>query len=328
MPTFSWGGMSSGVRLYDLLNEAGTYSRTHDFTHLGSSTTIQNSRVAEMVNRAIDDFLDANPVLGLVTANISMVDGTQTYAIPTALRRIEIKRIYYSDSGEDPSNDLRELTYLGRAQIEQLSPDYRNGEKTALHPDYWGFDRTGANIIFYPMPDEDHTMICEYRQESASISGVNVTTSQTTVDQDSAAAATTLYVAATTGLDVGSIIVINRDGTREEIGTVSSIAAGVSVTLSANLTYTHTLLQADVVDNFIAEIPSEFQYILALHIGSELAFPLKPEMYDTLMARYNAELARTQRKLMDQYPSWKAGISGDGPGRKSFANHRLYDFET
>lgn len=71
--------------------------------------------------------------------------------------------------------------------------------------------------------------------------------SATTVDQDSSSGTTTLYVASTTGYTAGDTIIINEGGAREEEAVVDSVSAGVSLTVLANLTYTHTLADADVV---------------------------------------------------------------------------------
>ena len=68
-----------------------------------------------------------------------------------------------------------------------------------------------------------------------------------TVDSDSASGQKVLNVAATTGFKVDGSIIINSGGAREETGVVASIQAGVSLTLAANLTNTHTAVQADAV---------------------------------------------------------------------------------
>ena len=70
----------------------------------------------------------------------------------------------------------------------------------------------------------------------------------TTVDQDSAAGATTLYLASTTGLNAGDSIIVNVGDVRAEIHEIASVSAGVSVTLQDNLIYTHTAAQADAVN--------------------------------------------------------------------------------
>lgn len=73
----------------------------------------------------------------------------------------------------------------------------------------------------------------------------------TTVDQDSNSGTDVLYVAATTGLKVNGSIIVNRGGAREETAVIASISAGVSVTLTANLTNTHTAVQADAVEQYV-----------------------------------------------------------------------------
>ena len=72
--------------------------------------------------------------------------------------------------------------------------------------------------------------------------------STTTVDADSAAGQKVLNAASTTGFVINDRVLINSGGARQEHGYVTSIQAGVSITLRANLTYEHTAAQADVVD--------------------------------------------------------------------------------
>jgi hypothetical protein len=80
-------------------------------------------------------------------------------------------------------------------------------------------------------------------------------TTATTVDADSSSGQTVLSVAATTMFNVGDRVTINDGGAREESGYIASISAGASITLEDNLTYTHTLAQADAVkvDNLYTE---------------------------------------------------------------------------
>lgn len=69
----------------------------------------------------------------------------------------------------------------------------------------------------------------------------------TTVDADSASGQKVLNVASTTGFQVGGVVRINSGGPRQEDRIIGSIQAGVSLTVTANLTYTHTLGDADAV---------------------------------------------------------------------------------
>lgn len=68
----------------------------------------------------------------------------------------------------------------------------------------------------------------------------------TTVNSDSASGQAVLNVASVTGFEVGEIVEINYGGARSEEKEISSIGAS-SLTMTANLTFTHTAAQADTV---------------------------------------------------------------------------------
>ena len=70
----------------------------------------------------------------------------------------------------------------------------------------------------------------------------------TTVNATSNSGQKVLGVAATTGFAVGDVVLLNSGGVRQELITVASIQAGVSLTAVSNLQYTHTSVQADIVD--------------------------------------------------------------------------------
>lgn len=81
----------------------------------------------------------------------------------------------------------------------------------------------------------------------------------TTVDSDSASGQKILNVAATTDYTVGDLVVIGYRTARNETKYIASIQDGVSLTMSVNLTYTHTGAQADPVDT--AEARHQFSYV-------------------------------------------------------------------
>lgn len=69
----------------------------------------------------------------------------------------------------------------------------------------------------------------------------------TAVNADSNSGQKILYVASTTDFEELETIEIGYGTDRQEFGEIESIQAGTSITLKANLTYTHTLAQADTV---------------------------------------------------------------------------------
>lgn len=70
------------------------------------------------------------------------------------------------------------------------------------------------------------------------------------VDDNSASGQAVLNIAATTGFTVADTVVIDRDGDREEEVTILSIQDDVSLTMTTNLSKTHTAVQADIVTKF------------------------------------------------------------------------------
>lgn len=90
----------------------------------------------------------------------------------------------------------------------------------------------------------------------------------TTVDQDSAAAAKTLYIAATTNLVAGDTLLVDADNSnsKKEVCVVDTVNAGVSVDCVDNLTYTHTAAQADdtVLTNRLGPLSGGGYYLIQL----------------------------------------------------------------
>ncbi|MCK4828682.1 hypothetical protein KA005_73810, partial [bacterium] len=87
----------------------------------------------------------------------------------------------------------------------------------------------------------------------------------TDVDQDSASGQKVLYVTSTTGFSPGDLIVINRGGDRDEDKIIDTVQAGVSLTVTVNLTYAHTAAQGDDVEKYIEFVevsgaPTQSQY--------------------------------------------------------------------
>jgi len=81
--------------------------------------------------------------------------------------------------------------------------------------------------------------------------GVRATT---TVDEDSANGQPILKVASTTDFEIGKTVVINEGGDREETKIIDDIDDGVSLTMTLDLTYAHTALQADEVWSATTEL--------------------------------------------------------------------------
>lgn len=97
----------------------------------------------------------------------------------------------------------------------------------------------GGSTIEIPMPP---------LQSIISIKAITVTESE--VDTTSALGQAVLSVASTSGFIAGDLIVIDREGAREEERIILSVQEDVSLTLTAVLTYEHTAVQADRVEKY------------------------------------------------------------------------------
>lgn len=76
----------------------------------------------------------------------------------------------------------------------------------------------------------------------SAIEGIDGTAdASTTVDVSSASGQTVLSVASTTSFTAGQMVIIDDGNDNEEVAEISSISAGVSLTLETNLEYTHAI---------------------------------------------------------------------------------------
>lgn len=88
-------------------------------------------------------------------------------------------------------------------------------------------------ILLDPVPDDTYT-ITVYHNTDKWVKNMG------TIDQSSASGQTNLYLAATAGFVADDVITIEPNTPREETKTISSVTTDDYVTLTANLTYTHT----------------------------------------------------------------------------------------
>lgn len=181
MTTYALGGWSFGVTLESLLDEARAYAKLGSasigYAHLGTTSTIQQTRVAEFVNRSIEEITEKNPILGIsaTAGTISLVSGTTEYAIPTTLHGLAIKKLRFQDASPDVQYDLREIPYWGQSKVSQLPPEYKNGEASADFPEGWSFNETGAKVRFYPKPSNSSVVVeVFFRAEPTEVTQANV----------------------------------------------------------------------------------------------------------------------------------------------------------
>jgi hypothetical protein len=115
------------------------------------------------------------------------------------------------------------------------------------------WDYTIFNDKIIATPDNDLPLVWDATGNFTPLDtdyGVRVSyssTSITTVDSDSSAGQKVLNVAATGDFTVGDVVIVDKDGVKEEVCKIASISAGASITMVDNLQYQHTAGDADTV---------------------------------------------------------------------------------
>lgn len=177
MPTFVYGTWTFGVDLAEVIEQATYLSpRLSDFTHLGSTATLQNARMANIVNRAIEEFLEAIPFVGQSSSTLTTVYGQQPYAIPASVHGLSIVRIAYSSAVINGAWALQELTYVPQPTVANFAAWLQNGTQGAQYPSQWSYDKTAANILLWPWPWlADLILDVFYQQKPTAITTANVT---------------------------------------------------------------------------------------------------------------------------------------------------------
>lgn len=146
---------------------------------------------------------------------------------------------------------------------------------------------------------------------------------KTDVDQDSSSGQMVLYVASTIGFSSADTIIIDRGGTREEERVIDTVQAGVSLTVTVNLTYTHTAVQADDVEKYIAftetaGAPAQSQYRVDYPPedgeGTGLVEFNQNDATKEVRIKYKA----TGAPILEEYLNTKISYPADTPGDNQF----------
>lgn len=171
----TWSGFAGwtfGPLIADTLAEAQALCQVDDLSFIGSSA---NAIAAAILNRVVARYLNANPTIGLATANQTLTASTNGYNIPADLRQFDILKIWYPNSGSDPFNDLRELSYDPKGRVSAIDPNFRNGSITADNPDSWTISDDGSQIILMPMPNSSTVSVkIGYRPRATVYTSLNI----------------------------------------------------------------------------------------------------------------------------------------------------------
>ena len=134
---------------------------------------------------------------------------------------------------------------------------------------------------------------------------------RTTVDADSADAQKVLNVASTTGFSVDEIVTINANGDRAETRKIYTIQAGVSLTMTVDLSYAHTQVQGDEVvgsngDEDVVEEYTPYYLTKAKHLTVFENYLLIGNTYENGSYHYQ----RVRWSDIGDETNWLSGSSG------------------
>lgn len=163
-----------GFTLDALIDDTLALAKYGNYDHLGTVAADRQTRLAEIINRGIEEWLEAVPQLSRTTTTVSVVSGTSAYSIPADLHGLAIRKITNYDSGTHATRDLRALDYLSPGEVAALPADWRNGEFTMDYPEHWGLNDTFSQIVLYPEPSSSNTLIVHYRTEPAVVTQAQV----------------------------------------------------------------------------------------------------------------------------------------------------------
>lgn len=112
----------------------------------------------------------------------------------------------------------------------------------------WNKETTQVDWKFYVKQSQFTSTTNEAElKENAILLKLNSLAS-TTINVNSASGQTILNVVSSSGFSAQEFVIIGKDTAREEIKKIASTASG-KITMTGNLTYTHTLAQADLVEH-------------------------------------------------------------------------------
>ena len=176
MPTFVFANWPMGIPLGEAIQQAIiVQARLSDYDHLApGNTTVANANLAEIFNRAIEEWLEALPVLGQKTVSITLTGGQNAYPIPTDMLGRQIVQIRFSNDGVNAGFQKRPIQFFGQfGKVNLPSWVLSGGQQWGL-PQGFTLDKTAENIEFYPFPNAGYIVEIDYQQDYTPITGAMV----------------------------------------------------------------------------------------------------------------------------------------------------------
>lgn len=328
MPTLTFGGWAFGVLAADWINEALTLGRIFNYDHLGANTAESNARVAEMMNRVIDELLEMNPDFDKTFTTNFMPDATDygdnTIAVPADMRGQDGLTIQFIDDSQGYRRG-EHCYFIDRYGWDQLPLVWKNGTLKIRNPRYWTWDDTAENIMFAPYPSDTTCEIqLTYRAKAEVIPspflGSQLVGTVTTVEGSPTVSGTPdcdfqTSLATSTNVTIGT--------TPYALDTVDSdtqLTLDVDAAASAS---GQTIYNSRTV----GEIPVRFKQVYALRLAAYLVENIKMQLFADLMNRFKIALREMQAEIAKQLAAQQAASNLEARPNQTFDASGLFNYQ-
>jgi len=235
---------------------------------------------------------------------VSVWDTTGDFvALDDTTNGIEYSRVYSNETNVDATSAKDQKVLKVKATTGYVADD-----KVIINR---GGDREEEGVVASVQAGESLTLVDNLTYE-------HTADALTDVDSDSASGQKVLNVTSTTGFAENEIITINKDGDREEKRRIDSIQAGVSLTVTVDLSFTHTQVQADEVlgsggqndkvEEYVSYYLTKAKYLTTYENYLILGYTYENDKYYPQRMRWNA---------IGEESNWLTGTKGSTEVGKS-----------
>lgn len=224
-------------------------------------------------------------------------------ALDDTTNGIEYSRVYSNETNVDETSAKDQLVLKVKATTGYVATD-----KVIINR---GGDREEEGVVNTVQAGISLTLVDNLTYE-------HTADALTDVDADSASGQKVLNVTSTTGFAENEIITINKDGDREEKRRIDSIQANVSLTVTVNLSFTHTQVQADEVlgsggqndkvEEYVSYYLTKAKYLTTYENYLILGYTYENDKYYPQRMRWNA---------IGEEKNWLTGTKGSTEVGKS-----------
>lgn len=306
MPLLAFGGWTFGVWTADWVNEATVLARIFNYDHLGQNTATRNQRLIDMMNRTIEDMLEANPDFAKTTATYSMPNGAtfgaNTIPIPEDMRGQDGVSIDYIDTSQGYLK-LQHCFFLDDYGWQQLPLDWLNGTTKVRNPSYWGWDLTSQNIKFAPYPNDTTCQVqFTYRVKSTVIADPW----QGTATDGTVSVSETSPIVSGVATDFDPQVTAGGNVTISDTPyDVDTVDSDTQLTLARNAGQDASAVPL-YISQEVGEFPTRFQRVPALRLAALLIENINMPLYSELMQKFQQGLRDMQQEITKQLAAWQA----------------------